>query len=163
MDGNNKKVEEAKSDDTRAQRKACKARKGRFQPPMTSMIDVTFLLLIFFILTSSYSESEGQLPATVPMLGDGDSFVTRTVEVMATGENSNGVIYRILETDTRYHDPESLYTALEGYKSVVGKGWKEHVTITIYPRYNVCWGYAIEAYNQAIRAGYEKVSWASIK
>lgn len=31
--------------------------------PMTSMIDVVFLLLVFFLVTSSFSQSEGRLSA----------------------------------------------------------------------------------------------------
>ena len=38
----------------------------KMQPPMTPMIDVTFNLLIFFILTPSFDQTEGYLTTNLP-------------------------------------------------------------------------------------------------
>ncbi len=40
--------------------------KARVSAPMTAMIDVTFLLLIYFLLTTTFRQDEGQLPGTLP-------------------------------------------------------------------------------------------------
>ena len=45
-------------------------RAAKFAVPelnMAPMIDVVFLLLIFFMCTSSFGENEGQLPAQIPL------------------------------------------------------------------------------------------------
>ena len=39
---------------------------AKMQPPMTPMIDVTFNLLIFFILTPSFDQTEGYLTTNLP-------------------------------------------------------------------------------------------------
>ena len=48
-----------------ASREAAQRKRKSFQPPLTPMIDVTFLLLVFFILTSTFRQMEGQLPGAI--------------------------------------------------------------------------------------------------
>jgi len=44
--------------------------KVKMQPPMTPMIDVTFQLLLFFLLTCEFRETEGNIPGTLPSKGN---------------------------------------------------------------------------------------------
>lgn len=48
-----------------AARAGAQRKRKSFQPPLTPMIDVTFLLLLFFILTFTFRQMEGQLPGAI--------------------------------------------------------------------------------------------------
>ena len=48
------------------ERKKRKREEAKLQPPLTPMIDVTFLLLLYFLLTSTFRKDEGQIPGTLP-------------------------------------------------------------------------------------------------
>jgi biopolymer transport protein ExbD len=78
--------------------------------PMTSMIDVTFLLLIFFLVVSRFSTLEGKLSAYLP----------------ATEENGNGpiekveVLLRVIEEGQRMDpfDEEKAWSEEPGTRFV---------------------------------------------
>jgi len=48
------------------ERKKRKREDVKLQPPLTPMIDVTFQLLLYFLLTYSVRKDEGQIPGTLP-------------------------------------------------------------------------------------------------
>jgi len=134
---------------------------------MTPMIDVTFQLLIFFLVTAQYIAPEGQLPGTVPKIKIEKPDPTppspsQTIKLIASGEFGNDVTYEILETEQRYNDPDSLCDALRAYANTV-QGDKKFITVTIDPSYNACWGFVVEAYSQAVRAGYENIGMAPVR
>ena len=41
----------------------------RYTPNVTPLIDVMFLLLLFFLLTTKFRQEEGAIPGTLPALG----------------------------------------------------------------------------------------------
>jgi len=64
---------------------------SRSAVPMTPMIDVVFLLLIFFMVTSSFSEREDRLPSALAAEGRGADTQTlepQIVRVRAAEANS---------------------------------------------------------------------------
>jgi biopolymer transport protein ExbD len=57
---------------SRAQKKKSRRRSARLGAlPLTSMIDVVFLLLIFFLVTANFAQDEHKLPATLQTEGGG--------------------------------------------------------------------------------------------
>jgi len=57
---------------TKAKQKRIRRRSARLGAlPLTSMIDVVFLLLIFFLVTANFAQEEHKLPATVQTEGGG--------------------------------------------------------------------------------------------
>jgi biopolymer transport protein ExbD len=66
-------------------------RAPRRRPSLTPMIDVVFLLLVFFMLAARFGQ-EGQLPLALAGAGAGDwSGPPRLVDVLPEGQRLNGV------------------------------------------------------------------------
>jgi len=62
---------------------------------MTSMIDVVFLLLIFFLVTSSFAPEESRLDAALQTEGPALSSVDLQPQVVLVEMGASGPVYRI--------------------------------------------------------------------
>ena len=135
------------------------------QPPLTPMIDVTFLLLLYFLLACQFRENEGQIPGSLPELGPSRPTMTEIkpikIVIMRTGgdDGTSGVVYHLGSRDVGISQPGKLYGALEGQKSLPGQSAESQVLIQ--PRDDVAWEYVVEAFAQSVRAGFEKIGFAS--
>lgn len=65
--------------------------------PMTSMIDVVFLLLIFFLLTANFSQSEDRLNATIQSERSGASVSELQPQVVSVEMVQGRVGFRLGE------------------------------------------------------------------
>ncbi len=63
--------------------------------PMTSMIDVVFLLLIFFLVTASFAPDEGRLDAALQTEGPALTSVDLQPQVVVVEMGASGPVYRI--------------------------------------------------------------------
>ena len=61
------------------------------QPPLTPMIDVTFQLLLYFLLTTEFREDEGQIPGSICGPGISSQPILRSPTVSIT-LRSTGVV-----------------------------------------------------------------------
>lgn len=134
-----------------------KRRRGqtRMQPPLTPMIDVTFQLLIYFLLTATFREAEGQIPGSLPQTagvtaGQKAEFEPTKVLLVPIGTSDELVEYRI-EGGEATQDAEKLYQDLRVRKEQLDAP----LVISVNPR--VRWEYVVEAFNQAVRAEYEDI------
>ncbi|MFP4052771.1 MAG: ExbD/TolR family protein [Phycisphaerae bacterium] len=88
-------------------------RKTKFRLSMTPMIDVTFQLLIYFLLATTLIVAEGQIPGNLPRWGSPEhhSVVpvpTTELRVTAAGSDLTGARFRLdgcEATGTRRHAP----------------------------------------------------------
>lgn len=86
---------------------------------LTPMIDVTFLLLIFFLLTLQFRTLEGKIPSLLPKdAGDGghpsaveDVLITMRVEARVEGSEADRVV-RFRTIGREYADLEALRNRL---------------------------------------------------
>lgn len=62
----------------------------RRKPSLTPMIDVVFLLLVFFMLASRFGQ-EAQMPLVLGGTGEGYSGPPRLIDVLPEGQRLNGV------------------------------------------------------------------------
>lgn len=62
----------------------------RRKPSLTPMIDVVFLLLVFFMLASRFGQ-EAQMPLVLGGTGEGYSGPPRLIDVLPDGQRLNGV------------------------------------------------------------------------
>ena len=142
---------------------ARRARRPSMQPPLTPMIDVTFQLLLFFLLTCEFRESEGNIPGTLP---HGD--VPRpTVLVppppdpirirLRPAMGGLGAVYQVNGALATIHSPAELFDRLKGLQGRLGSG---DVPVVIVPQADVPWQFVVEAFNQAVRAEFTKVAFA---
>ncbi len=124
-------------------------------PDLTPMIDVTFQLLIYFLVTSSFIPDEGQIPGSLPSnKGRATTSPVKPVELSVdeSGDMTNETArYTISGRSTT--DPEELYNRLLARRK--GKGDKLPLVIKVSPRCK--WRFVVEAFNQGTRAKYMKI------
>ena len=143
--------------------------KAKMQPPLTPMIDVTFQLLLFFILTFTFRQAEGQIPSTLPQKSNAvsvDKEIHRPIHIRLrpvrddrTGAMT-GCMYEMSGVNISIRGAEELFQRLEGRKASLGEGATE-VPIVICPREDVAWRYVIEAFNAAVHARFKNIGFAS--
>jgi biopolymer transport protein ExbD len=143
----------------------CKKRSSgdrSMQPPMTPMIDVTFQLLLFFLLTMTFRMAEGMIPGALPQKGGDDpNRIVEIVEpirvrVLPAGRENTGVNYEVEGYSARVGSGAELYEVLKARVDQVGP--KGPVQIASAPE--VEWGYVVEVFNQATRCEFESVEFS---
>ena len=134
--------------------------KAKIAVPMTAMIDVTFLLLIYFLLTAVFRQAEGQIPGTLPRAGTSgvatmDKLQTPIkITLHPTGEANEGVAYEVSGVHERIADPEILKSVLKGRKEAGGAG----SPVIINARRDVRWRYVVEVFNQVVANGFKNIA-----
>jgi len=130
------------------------------QLQMTSMIDVVFLLLIYFVITANFTIDEGTLLATMP----GNSAQDQPEDKLDPPTNieltsaDDGVTYSIVVDGQRIDNA----TALAGYmKNRVASGQmaKEDI-VQIKPQSVVRWQHVVNVFNACVSAELENVGFA---
>jgi len=140
-----------------------KGKKASMQPPLTPMIDVTFQLLLFFLLTCEFRESEGQIPGTLPSKGNimqnvKDDPPPDPIRIRIRPSINRGAAnYEITGVSVVITSPEELHQTLLGRQQQLGS---REVPIIILPSQDVAWEFVVEVFNQAVRAKFEKIGFA---
>lgn len=134
------------------------------QPPLTPMIDVVFQLLLFFLLGTSFREQEGQLLASLPEKGGitASEVIVQELNLEIHAAGAMGVRYYVRGENMGIEGSgESLKSAAnELHQLLVERRQKQtgtELSVFISPAPDVRWEYVVEAFNQAVRAGYKKV------
>ena len=133
----------------------------KLQPPLTPMIDVTFQLLIFFLLAFQLRDPEGLIPASLPR-GDrpGDQLsipIPIRIEILPAGRSNEAAFYEIERFPTPMADPNEVYRVLQARKEAPDAG---KLPVVIKPHPDVRWQFVVEAFNAAVRAKIENVTFA---
>jgi len=84
---------------------------------MSSMIDVSFLLLIFFLLTSTLDPKEADLGMTLPTSGGTGPGLDTNMEIKIQADGSIIVDRTILDTDATRRELPLLNDKLKQYKA----------------------------------------------
>jgi biopolymer transport protein ExbD len=142
-----------------------------FSLNLTPMMDVMFNLLVFFIVTSSFTLPEGSLEARLPRSVGVSASAAMAVPVVpiriyleasTTGEVQVIRVSTSLKSDAASlnltKDFEDLYQLLGDLKKRPGIGDSTPVIIAAKP--DVSWDQVVNAYNAAIRAKYKNVVFA---
>jgi biopolymer transport protein ExbD len=135
--------------------------KAKVQPPLTPMIDVTFQLLLFFLLTTQFRQEEGAILGSLPQKGGVSAGQTVPLQpiklsVRPTGADRAGAVYEIQGHGVGISSPQTLFEVLKGSQSAMGT----EVPVIIQPQPDVRWQYVVEAFNQAVRAEFENIGFA---
>lgn len=141
-----------------SERKLRGRRDTKMQPPLTPMIDVTFQLLLFFLLTMQFREAEGRIPGTLPPVGQGVSAsVAKEVKlrIQRTGE---GAEYFIGRQSVGVNAPEPLFRTLVNAREQLSAD----APLVIEPDFQVPWKYVVEAFAQAVKAKFEKIGFGAV-
>ncbi len=143
-------------DRLRSARAARRRPPRRMQPLLTPMIDVTFQLLLFFLLTMRFAKPEGQLPADLPRLAPSPAAVAPLEPVRVSLVRTDAGLRMDI---SRYHlTAESfaaLHEALAGLRERFGSS---DVPVIIAPGDGVTWADALNAFNEARRARFTDIA-----
>jgi biopolymer transport protein ExbD len=126
-------------------------RKAKVSMPMTAMIDVTFLLQIYFLLTTTFRQNEGQLPGSLPGIVMDRLVETVPVQIRAVGDNCQSAVYSLAGENTVLRSPQELVDSLRTRRERTGRD----ATVLIQPGRAVRWRHVVEACNQAANANFQ--------
>ena len=136
---------------------------SNMQPPLTPMIDVTFQLLLFFLLTCEFRESEGNIPGTLPTRGNIVQQVQQTpppdpiqIRLRPSADRSSAH-YEMTGVSVVINSPAELYGYLKERQDQLGS---QDVPVVILPGSDVPWEFVVEAFNQAVRAEFTRIGFA---
>jgi biopolymer transport protein ExbD len=125
------------------------------------LVDVMFMMILFFVLGTHFRQSEGQIPATLPRdggPGEGSSVQGGQLQISIRPDGGDGAIYEVSGHRGVIHDGAELYQALEARRGEIG----DAKTVIISPGSETRWQYAVEAFNQAVRARYKAVGFGAV-
>lgn len=144
---------------------------GRISLNLTTMIDVTFLLLIYFLVATEFKVGEEvyrlDLPEHLPAQSERDPFELDQdplrVEVMTTGLGAHAYTLRI---DGPYPQPRSLDELMRFLRerrispaTPNGLFEADHPVI-VRPSGTTTWEHTVDTFNAVVRAGYTNVTFA---
>lgn len=131
---------------------------------LAPMVDVVFLLLIFFIATTTFKKAEGVLPAQLPKTGGtADQFdlpITPVrVRVTQTGDLPTDVTLSVegfANQPTTFNELATFLIELQ-----TNPGFDDETPVIIQSADNVAWDHVVGCWNAAVRAGCKRISFGS--
>ena len=128
------------------------------QPPLTPMIDVTFQLLIFFLLACQFRYTEGQIQATLPAVAGEESIPPLKLDpirvTLSPAGDGSGVLFEVSGAGTTGSAVE-LYGMLVQLRERFGT---DELPVLIKPTSRVWWSHVVDAFNQAVRAKFKHIA-----
>jgi biopolymer transport protein ExbD len=135
---------------------------------LTSMIDVVFLLLVYFLVATDFTQSEEIYRLDLPERTDGltlDPFELDDEPVRIIVHGTGGVDgdYR-LQIDGPGAEAISSFESLYDYLAArrldgMGGGlFAEDHPLLVVPSSRTSWSHAVSAFNAAVRAGYVNIT-----
>jgi len=138
-----------------SRRRRSRAHGVSFAVNIAPMIDVTFLLLIFFLVTTTFERAEGLLKSEMPHEGEGMSVALPLTPIVVrldvASEAEGGVYMRVDRVPTVPEDFEDLTTILRQMQD--HPGFDQDTPVVIVSDDAVRWDYVVETWNAAVRAG----------
>ena len=131
-----------------------------FAVHLAPMIDVTFLLLIFFLVTTRFERAEGLLASEMPTDAGapvvGLPLSPIVVRLSQTGPAMSDVAITLDRFDTVPADPTDLIAALREIQQL--PGFDEETPVVLVSEDEVRWEYVVECWNAALRAGSTRIA-----
>lgn len=141
------------------------------QPNLSAMIDVIFLLLIYFVSTVNFTPDEGVLTAKLPQgTGQPTTDLTppqRPLNILLTAAGETDCRIRIEgypQTPTNFTELATFLIKLQ-YDPEQGMrsgAFKPDSPVIIRPDESVRWQHVANAFNAAVRARYTNINFAQV-
>jgi len=137
---------------------------------LTSMIDVVFQLLIYFVVTANFAVGEGVLTAKLPT-GPGTPQKSkkppeRPLEIVVNSAGDIGTEYRVYikglagRPNNFIELSETLVQLQYDPQRGLNGAYKPDNPVIIKPDTSVRWQHVVNAFNAAIKARYSNISFA---
>jgi len=133
----------------------------RYSPNIVPLLDVLFLLLLFFVLAGKFRQDEGMIPGSLPPPPNGPPSVSAPpviLEVRGDGRNATSALYSFFGESDSMVEPEAVFRQLKLRFDSIGGSNPADEGIVVIKYYGARWQFIVDAYNQAARAGYRKIS-----
>ncbi len=132
----------------------------KMQPPLTPMIDVTFQLLLYFLLTSTFRKDEGQIPGSLPALSGIPPKMSKLkpikIVLRPLGASRESVQYKVGRLAPVTNEIELQRLLLSAQKRV----GTDEVPIIIQSNGGVRWKYVVNVFNAAVVAKFKNIGFA---
>lgn len=135
---------------------------SRFAP----MIDMSFLLLVFFLTTTRFAAPEGLLSSQMPTYGAGGTgpavalpLTPLVMRVNAEGTDGSGISIAIDRFESAPHELAGLPEFLAGV--LKEPGFDGETPMIIVADNRVLWDHVVSAWNVALRAGWKNIAFAA--
>ena len=129
----------------------------RYAPNIIPLIDVLFMLLLFFLLSTRFRQMEGDIPGSLPSssVAQASGVLEKDVNIRIRphGEDRTGAIYEIVGKNLALENAEDLFKALQR----IQKEFSSDSPVLIEPMGDVRWIFVVEAFNQSIRAQFKNI------
>lgn len=129
---------------------------------LAPMIDVTFLLLIFFLVSSTFERAEGVFSSTMPNQGSGVqvSLPLEPIVVRLTAplDAPDGLVINVDHVATQPADLGALVSLIQTLHE--RPGFDTETPVAIVAESDVLWDHVVGCWNAALRAGCKKVAFA---
>ncbi len=127
---------------------------------LAPMIDMTFLLLIFFLVTSTFERAEGILASSMPEVGPVTGVPLPispiVIRLSRTGPGPEDYAIRIDHFDVAPAAFTDLPDVLKGIQAQ--KGFDEKTPVVILAEDDVPWDHVVRCWNAALRAGCKRIA-----
>lgn len=136
---------------------------------LTSMIDIIFLLLIYFVVTSDFRVNEGVLTATLPRgqakAQPSSELPTQPIEILVNTGTIDDTLVTISVGSIAFSSFGQLAADLAAKRFDPNAGnlgglYEPDNPIIIQPGRNVRWQHVVDAFNACVAAKYTNVSFA---
>ena len=130
---------------------------------LAPMIDVTFLLLLFFLVTTTFGRPEGILVSDLPPeQGAASVSLPLSPIVVRVRQEGPGAEDYLIYIDHFERLPGDFTELADMLRAIQREpGFDEHTPVVIVPDGAVAWDHVVNAWNAALRAGARTVVFGS--
>lgn len=131
----------------------------KYAPNIIPLIDVLFMLLLYFLLSTRFRQMEGDIAGSLPGTQSSDKVAPDDLEItiLPAGEGNTKARYEIARANLQMDSAEDLYAQLLRYT----KEYNADTPVLIKPQGNVRWIFVVEAFNQSVRARFKNIGFVA--
>lgn len=151
-------METRTSSEAASESKKCARPLPRYTPNIVPLIDVLFMLLLFFLLSTDFRRAEADLPCSLPGFADPPGPMPVQVTIRpAGGDELPGAMYTVGTNTVSVRSGQELYQELTRIRTMLNS---PDLGVLLDVQGDVRWGFVVEAYNQALRANFRNITFA---
>ena len=131
---------------------------------LAPMVDIVFLLLIFFITTTTFKRAEGLLLSQLPRQGKLGTEIALPITpiVVHLTHATDGPLDYALRIDSFVNAPTTFNELAAFLKEIQGNpGFGKDTPVVIQIQPDIEWDHVVSCWNAAVRAEFEQISFGT--